>query len=100
MLPGIREKTRLIVCDATTVQYEGGPSYLPYWAWAFDGLLISRDPVALDHTGWRIIEEKRAAEGLESLEASGRRPTYLDTAADSAHRLGTNDPARIDLVEV
>jgi uncharacterized protein (DUF362 family) len=29
-LPEIRNKIRLIICDATTIQYEGGPSYLPY----------------------------------------------------------------------
>jgi uncharacterized protein (DUF362 family) len=100
MLPGIRRKTRLIVCDATTVQYEGGPSYLPYWAWAFDGLIVGRDPVALDRTGWQLIERKRADEGMKPLAELDRSPAYLDTAADGAHRLGTNDPGRIELMEV
>jgi uncharacterized protein (DUF362 family) len=99
-LPGIGDKVRLIVCDATTIQYEGGPSYLPYWAWAFDGVIVGTDPVALDHTAWQLIEKKRAAEGMESLTELERRPAYLDTAADASHRLGTNDPARIDLVEI
>jgi uncharacterized protein (DUF362 family) len=99
-LPEIRNKIRLIICDATTIQYEGGPSYLPYWAWAFDGLIVGHDPVALDHTGWQLIERKRADEGMKSLHDLERPPTYLDTAADEAHRLGTNDPDRIDLVEV
>jgi uncharacterized protein (DUF362 family) len=99
-LPGIASKVRWIVCDATTVQYEGGPSYLPYWAWAFDGVIVGSDPVALDHTGWQLIERKRAQEGIESLSEADRRPAYLDTAADAAHRLGTNDPNRIELVEV
>jgi uncharacterized protein (DUF362 family) len=100
MLGGIRRKTRLIVCDATTIQYEGGPSYLPYWAWAFDGLIVGSDPVALDTTGWKLIERKRSQEGMKSLAELDRRPAYLDTAADEKHRLGTNDPDRIDLVEV
>jgi len=100
MLPDIRRKTRLIVCDATTIQYEGGPSYLPYWAWAFDGLMVGEDPVALDRTGWRLIERKRAQEGMKSLAELERSPAYLATAADPAHRLGTNDPERIDVIEV
>ena len=100
MLPGIREKTRLIVCDATTIQYEGGPSYLPYWAWAFDGLMVGRDPVALDYTGWQLIDQKRTDEGMKPLSELGRRPVYLETAADASHALGTNDPGRIDVVEV
>ena len=99
-LPQIRNTIRLIVCDATTVQYEGGPSYLPHWAWAFDGLIVGKDPVALDHTGWKLIERKRSQEGMQSLEELDRKPTYLDTAADPKHKLGTNDPNRIDLIEV
>jgi uncharacterized protein (DUF362 family) len=99
-LPEIRNKIRLIVCDATTVQYEGGPSYLPHWAWAFDGLIVGKDPVALDHTGWNLIERKRAQEGMQSLAEQERKPTYLDTAADAKHQLGTNDPNRIELIEV
>ena len=59
MLPSIRSKVRLTICDATMAQYEGGPSYMPQWSWAFNGLLVARDPVALDTTGWRIIEDKR-----------------------------------------
>jgi uncharacterized protein (DUF362 family) len=100
MLPDVRSKTRLIVCDATTIQYEGGPSYLPYWAWAFDGLIVGRDPVALDRTGWKLIERKRAEEGMQPLAELDRSPAYLDTAADASHRLGTNDPSRIELLKI
>lgn len=100
MLPQVRDKTRLIICDATTIQYEGGPSYLPHWTWKYNGLMVGKDPVAMDHTGWQLIEKKRAEEGMKSLREANREPTYLATAADSSHRLGTNDPARIDVVEL
>ena len=100
MLPPIRQKVRLHLCDATTAQYEGGPSYMPQWTWPYNGLLVSRDPVALDYLGWRIIEKKRAEMGMKSLEDLKREPTYIATAADSKHRLGTNDPNRIEVVEV
>jgi len=99
MLPPIRRKVRLTICDALTAQYEGGPSYMPQWAWAYNGLLVGRDPVALDYTGWRIIERQRAEKGMKPLREMKREPLYIATAADSAHRLGTNDPERIDVVE-
>lgn len=100
MLPPIRRKVRLHICDATTAQYEGGPSYMPQWTWPFNGLLVTRDPVALDYTGWRIIEKKRAELGMKSLKELKREPTYIATAADAQHKLGTNDPKRIEVVEL
>ena len=99
MLPAIRQKVRLVLCDALTAQYEGGPSYMPQWSWPYNGLMVATDPVALDYTGWQILERKRAEKGMKPLAASHREPLYIATAADARHRLGTNDPARIDLVE-
>ncbi len=100
MLPPIRQKVRLAICDALRAQYEGGPSYMPQWSWPFNGLIVARDPVALDYTGWQIIEKKRAEKGMKPLEALARRPNYIATAADRNHRIGTNDPGRIERVEV
>jgi len=99
MLPPIRQKVRLHICDATTAQYEGGPSYMPQWSWPYNGLLVSQDPVALDYTGWQILEQKRAEKGMKSLRALGRAPAYIATAADANHCLGTNDPSQIALTE-
>jgi uncharacterized protein (DUF362 family) len=100
MLPAIRSKMRLTICDATTACYEAGPGYKPQYAWQHNALILSQDPVALDYTGWQIIERKRAEKKLKTLEADGRLPRYIATAADAQHRLGTNDPRRIDVVEV
>jgi len=100
MLPEIRNRMRLTLCDATTAQYEGGPAYKPEYSWKQNALLVSQDPVALDYTGWQIIERKRAEKGLKTLEGEGRAPHYIATAADAGHRLGTNDPRRIAVVEV
>jgi uncharacterized protein (DUF362 family) len=100
MLPPIRQKVRLHICDATTAQYEGGPSFMPQWTWPFNGLLVAQDPVALDSVGWRLLEEKRAEKSMKSLAELGREPRYIATAADANHRLGTNDPRQIDQVEV
>lgn len=100
MLPPIRQKVRLHICDALTAQYEGGPSFMPQWTWPNNGLLLSLDPVAMDHVGWQIIEQKRTDKGMKSLQALGRAPNYISTAADAQHRLGTNDPRKIQQVEV
>jgi uncharacterized protein (DUF362 family) len=100
MLPPIRQKVRLTICDAIAPQYEGGPSYMPQWSWPFNGVIVSRDPVALDYTGWRIIEQKRAEKGIEPLRDVKREPAYIARAADPQHRLGTNDPNLIEKVEI
>jgi hypothetical protein len=47
-----------------------------------------------------MIEQKRAERGLKTLAAEQREPRYIATAADAKHRLGTNDPRRIQKVEV
>jgi len=100
MLSPIRSKVRLHICDATTAQYEGGPSFMPHWTWPHNGLLVGHDPVALDYTGWQIIEKKRAEVGMKSLKEMNREPAYIATAADPQHGLGTNDPKNIKVVEV
>ena len=100
MLPEIRTKMRLTICDGTTASYEGGPGYKPEYSWKNNALIISQDPVALDYTGWQVIERKRAEKGLKTLEGDERAPRYIATAADAQHRLGTNDPKRIAIVEV
>jgi uncharacterized protein (DUF362 family) len=100
MLPEIRQRLRLTICDVTTAMYDGGPAYKPERCWPFNGLIISQDPVALDYTGWQIIERKRAEKGMKTLKAEEREPSYIATAADKDHRLGTCDPRRIETVEI
>jgi uncharacterized protein (DUF362 family) len=100
MLPTIRKKIRFTIADATTACYHGGPGYRPEYVWRPDSLIVGSDPVALDATAWKIIERKRAEKGLKTLEAEGRAPRYIATAADARHQIGTNDPKRISLVEV
>jgi len=100
MLPEIRTRMRLTICDATTVLYDGGPAFKPEHCWRHNGLIVSQDPVALDYIGWQTIERKRAENGLKTLEAEDRAPRYIATAADREHRLGTCDPKRISTVEI
>ena len=99
-IPTIRDKVRFTIGDAMTSVYEGGPTYHPEHLWRSNALIVGEDRVALDQIAWQIIERKRAEEGLPTLEAAGHPPKYIATAADAAHRLGFNDPRRINLVEV
>ncbi len=95
--PYIRDKSRLIVCDALVAQYNGGPAFKHQWSWPFKGVLMGTDPVAMDRTCANIIEEKRREMGLPSLKQVNREPRYINTAA--ALRLGVDDPEKIELIE-
>jgi hypothetical protein len=80
--------------------YEGGPGFNPRYAWKYNGLMVATDRVAHDYAGWQIIARKRAEMKIKTLEEAGRPPKYIAVAADAQHGLGTNDPARIAVVEV
>ena len=94
-LDDIRAKTRLIICDATRATCNGGPGFNPAFVWRYKGLLLSRDPVALDTVGTQIIDERRVKVGLQALEQIGRYPRQLASAAERG--LGNTDSARIDI---
>jgi uncharacterized protein (DUF362 family) len=99
-IPVFREKIRLTIGDAMSSVYEGGPGFHPEHLWYPNALIVGEDRVAIDHTAWGLLEKQRATVGLPTLEAAGRPPRYIATAADAAHKLGTNDPKRINLVQV
>ncbi len=47
-----------------------------------------------------MLDRKRVEMGLPTLAAAGRAASYIETAADAAHKLGVSDPKRIKLIEV
>lgn len=98
--PVIREKIKLTIGDAMTSVYEGGPGFRPEHLWQPNALIIGQDRVAIDQIAWGILDKKRTEMGLKTLEAAGRPPRYIATAAGSTHALGVNDPQRIKLIEV
>jgi hypothetical protein len=99
-VPVIREKVRFTIGDAMTSVYNGGPGFRPEFLWQPNALIVGEDRVAIDHTAWQILERKRAEVGMPTFAASGREPRYIATAADATHKLGVNDPQRIQLMEV
>lgn len=100
MLPEIRRKVRLTICDALTAQYEGGPPFMPEFCWKMNSLIAGVDMVALDRVGWKLLDDRRAERGLPSLEQAGRTPSYILTAADDRHRLGIADLEQIDVIKL
>lgn len=65
--PDIKEKTRLIVGDALFGIYQRGPEGSPQFA--YNGLIIGTDPVAVDHQARRIINEERMKRDLPPIRA-------------------------------
>jgi uncharacterized protein (DUF362 family) len=61
----LRQKATLHILDGLIGVYEGGPgSWNQTWAtWPRQSLFFATDPVALDHVGWDIIDNKRMERG-------------------------------------
>ena len=67
-LPIIREKVMLHILDGVKGAYHGGPGgKVGKYTWAHNTMYFATDPVALDKTGWRVIDEKRAEVGVPSI---------------------------------
>ncbi len=95
----VREKNRLVICDALRVQYKGGPSFHPQWVKPLGSILLAEDPVAMDSVCTSILNRIRKKAGLEPVEKNGRIPSYLMTAADAEHKLGRYKIEEIELLE-
>jgi hypothetical protein len=69
-LPIIRQKVVLHIVDSIRAQYHGGPPGKEQFIWEPKVLYFGTDPVALDKTGWKAIDAKRAAMGMASIALS------------------------------
>lgn len=94
----IRPRWRLTVCDGTRAQYNAGPQQHPAYAWAYGGLLVGTDVVAVDAVAADLLEGQRKAKGLKPLAAEKRSPSHIATAA--ARGFGEADLGRIERIEV
>ncbi|HUV70833.1 MAG TPA: DUF362 domain-containing protein [Terracidiphilus sp.] len=99
-IPVVRQKVRFTIGDALSSVYDGGPGFRPERLWYPNALIVGEDRVALDSVAWQMIERKRSEVGMPTLESAGRPPRYIATAANAAHGLGTNEPGRMEVVEV
>ncbi|NCO37347.1 MAG: hypothetical protein AUJ96_23360 [Armatimonadetes bacterium CG2_30_66_41] len=101
-IPQIHGKERLILCEALTACFDGGPSpdpsRLSECLFQPNALLVSKDAVALDYVGFRLIEDERKKRGRPSLKEDGRAPMYIVTAAK--YGLGIRDFQKTQLLEL
>jgi len=88
-LPPIREKQCINICDVLFGIRSGGPAGYPQFT--ENKIIMSKDIVAVDFWGRRILEENNGT----SLDSA----THIDTAA-TEYKLGTNDPSQMDIVEI
>ncbi|MEW5944664.1 MAG: DUF362 domain-containing protein [bacterium] len=99
-MPALGGKTRLVVCDATTAQYNGGPGFKSHWSWRHNAIIVSTDPVALDTVALSIIERKRRENGLPTLAEAERPARHVLSAAAPPRNLGAADMKRIKIIEI
>jgi hypothetical protein len=69
-LPVIRNKAVLHICDGVKASYHGGPGAKPKYVWEHKTMYFATDPVALDKTGLKAIDAKRAQAGMTSIALS------------------------------
>ncbi len=99
-LPLVKGKTRLNILVMLTPLFQGsGPHhYNPKYTWAYNGLLVGTDPVAVDATGLRILQAKRR-EFFGEDRPLDPPPKHI-LLADTRHGLGTADPEKIELIKL
>jgi len=99
-LPAVKGKTRLNILVMLTPLFHGkGPHHFhAKYTWPYCGLLVGTDPVAVDSTGLRIIEAKRAQYFGKNMPFAVP-PKHIRVAQEK-YALGIADPKRIDLVRL
>ncbi|MDW7759220.1 MAG: DUF362 domain-containing protein [Acidobacteriota bacterium] len=99
-LPEVKGKTRLNILSVLTPQFHGvGPhSFSKEYVWEYKGFIVSRDPVAADVIGLRILEAKRR-EYFGDDRPLQPTPHHV-FLADTRHGLGVSSEDRIELVRI
>jgi uncharacterized protein (DUF362 family) len=85
-LSDVRGRLQLAMIDALVGVCDGGPGQAdPAHAFRYGGILLSRDPAALDRQGLAIIEARRKALGLLPLaqrnDPNPSPPIHIDNAS-------------------
>lgn len=91
----IHGKVVLTILDALVLQYAGGPFPNPGFLIDHHTIFVSRDPVAIDATAVRLLNENRTPSRLPSLD---KMTLWLQSA--SAIDLGKNREEDIKLIRV
>ena len=90
----IRKKTRLIVGDALLPLPDKGPQAHPELTWAYNTIMATQDPVAIDYYGIKILDEQRKTLNLPPIE-----PKCKCVMTAAAKGLGVADMSKIEIVK-
>jgi uncharacterized protein (DUF362 family) len=103
-IPVIRDKTVLHILDGILGMYHGGPGGRKgKYVFVHHTLYFSTDPVAVDKTGWEVIDSKRVEKGMQPVALSkpdddsrylNCQPEHVEIAG--ALGLGVFDDKKID----
>jgi hypothetical protein len=94
----IRRKVVIHILDSLIAEYAGGPRFDPQFTKSIGALYVSRDPVAIDSIVLKRLEQWRAADKQGRIDPIGKDAAHVHDAP--SYNLGTDDPARIQLIRV
>jgi hypothetical protein len=94
----MRRKVVVNILDAMIAQYAGGPRFDPQFTRSIGAIYVSRDPVAIDSIVLRRLEKWRANDRNGRIDPIGKTAGHVHDAA--SYNLGTDDPARIQLIRI
>ena len=95
--PPLRDKVVLKILDGMIGCFDGGPAANPQFICQYNSIIAGTDPVAVDEVGYRMILEKRIAEGVQKEEKKGAR-AFMEMAETLG--LGIANPEKINLQEI
>jgi len=88
----IGKKVALTIMDAMVLQYAGGPYPSPVNCVTYSALFASKDPVAIDATGLRLLDEQRSVSRMPKASLDGGH-----VAEAESRGLGNADEKMIQL---
>ena len=99
-LPVVKGKIRLNILSALTPQFHGrGPHhYDRRYVWNYNGIIVGKDPVAVDSIGLELIKAKRKEYFGKEIKFN-TLPKHI-RVADKKHHLGTSDINQIELIKL
>jgi len=99
-LPMVKGKTRLNILCCLTPQFHGrGPHHFSRrYVWNYYGILVGKDPVAVDSIGLELIKAKRR-QVLGKARELPPVPKHIQVA-DTKHGIGTSDLNKIELIKL
>jgi uncharacterized protein (DUF362 family) len=96
-IPVIREKQKLVVSDALLLVTERGPRWDRRFIRPYGGVIIGTDPVAVDAVALKILDDKRAEDGMDRIAPRVPHVALAEKLALGKSRLEDIDLVALDL---